>query len=52
MNNGERYEGHFSKNKYNGYGKYFYNNGDYLEGIFKDDRPTSNCVLHIKGENT
>ena len=52
MNNGERYEGHFSKNKYNGYGKYFYNNGDYLEGIFKDDRPTSNCVLHLKGENT
>ena len=34
MNNGERYEGHFSNNKYNGYGKYFYNNGTFLEGIF------------------
>ena len=52
MNNGERYEGHFSKNKYNGYGKYFYNNGDFLEGIFKDDRPTSNCILHSKDENS
>ena len=52
MNNGERYEGHFSKNKYNGYGKYYYNNGDFLEGIFKDDRPTSNCILHSKDENT
>ena len=51
MNNGDRYEGHFIKNKFNGYGKYFYNNGNWIEGIFKDDRPTSNSILHRKDEN-
>ena len=46
MNNGERYEGHFSNNKYNGYGKYFKLNGDIIEGIFKDDEPTLNCIIY------
>ena len=46
LKNGERYEGRFVNNKYNGYGKYYYNNGDYLEGIFKNDHPTGNCILH------
>ena len=50
MNNGDIYEGHFSNNKFNGYGKYFYNNGNYIEGIFKDDAPTINTILHRKDE--
>ena len=44
--NGERYEGRFKNNKYNGYGKYFYLNGEWLEGIFKNDHPIGNCLLH------
>ncbi len=39
-------EGRLFDNKYNGYGKYYYNNGEYLEGIFKNDLPRGNCILH------
>lgn len=35
---GQIYEGQFSQDKKNGYGRYIYFDGDYYEGMFKDGK--------------
>ena len=33
-------------NRYNGYGKFYHINGEILEGIFLNDQPNGECILH------
>ena len=44
LRNGEKYEGKFLDNRYNGYGKFYHIN--ILEGIFINDQPNGGCILH------
>ena len=36
--NGNRYEGDFSKGKFNGLGKFYYKNGEVYEGTFEEGK--------------
>ena len=38
MSNGDRYEGEFQKDFYNGKGVYYWANGNKYEGKFKDNK--------------
>lgn len=51
-NNGELYDGEMKGGKYNGYGKLFWPNGKWFEGIFVDNNPFNGMVFSLDGNIT
>ena len=47
FNNGDKYEGNFSRNKFNGKGVYSWANGDYYDGEFVDGKISGNGDMNF-----
>ena len=46
---GEIYDGEIKNNQFNGYGKLFWQDGRWFEGIFKDHKPYNGMLFTIDG---
>ena len=49
---GDKYDGEIKDGKFDGYGKYYWNSGNWFEGIFKDGKPYCGVLVSPCGTMT
>ena len=48
--NGEVFDGEIKNGKFNGYGKLFWSNSKWFEGIFVDGKPYNGMLFSVDGK--